>query len=289
MWMRSSRGAMEIEAELRAPHTHVRLVHYHFPAPPASTLRVEGKFRLELCLTPRHRSARGCFSDLWSAQRFERIGEIFLLPPSLSMRARSDEATSLTALVCELEADSLLARHHDWPPTPSERQLTASLDIRDPKIRQILLRLAEEVRHPGFATETLVESLATQLAIELIRLGASLSECREPGGLAPWQLRSIEERLREARETPTLAELAVLCRISVRQLTRGFRASRGYSVGSYVASRQLEHAKRLLATDQSITAIASILGFSTPSNFCFAFRRVTGVSPGQFRQTLLRH
>jgi AraC family transcriptional regulator len=86
------------------------------------------------------------------------------------------------------------------------------------------------------------------------------------------------------REAPTLAELAALCRLSVRQLTRGFRASRGCSVGEYVAQSQVDHARQLLARDESVKAVAHSLGFSSPSKFSSAFRRATGQTPRQFRQ-----
>jgi AraC family transcriptional regulator len=74
----------------------------------------------------------------------------------------------------------------------------------------------------------------------------------------------------------------------VRQLTRGFRASRGCSIGDYIASRRLDHAKQLLATGQSVKAIAYSLGFASPSSFCFAFRRATGQTPREFRNGLTR-
>jgi AraC family transcriptional regulator len=279
---------MEVQAELRAPNARVQLVRYHFPEPPESVLRPQGTFRLELCLSSRHRGTRGRFRDRWGAQRFERIGDIFLAPPDMELIARSDEASSLTSILCELAAEPVL-KLFDRTPEPTDQLLSASLDIRDAKVRHLLLRLAEEAKHPGFASETMVELLAGQLAIELFRLGATIGESQAHGGLAPWQLRLIEERLRGVREAPTLAVLAQLCRISVRQLTRGFRASRGCSIGAYVAESQMEHAKRLLAADESVSAIAGVLGFSSSSNFCFAFRRATGLSPGDFRRRLLGH
>jgi AraC family transcriptional regulator len=283
----SVRGAMEIESELCAPGTRVRLVHYHFPAPPHSRLRMDGKFRLDLCLTSRHRSARACYADLWNAQRFERIGAAFIVPPGQNVIACSDEDRSTSSLVCELDADPIL-RCYDRLPEPTDPLLLASLDVRDPNVLRLLLRLAEEVRHPDFASGILVEAVAAQMAIELFRRGATIVQRREQGGLAPWQLRRIDERLREVRETPTLAELAALCRISVRQLTRGFRVSRGCTIGRYVAGSQIEHAKQLLTAGETVSAIADALGFSSSSNFCFAFRRALGVTPGQFRQGLLR-
>jgi AraC family transcriptional regulator len=284
---RTAKGAIEVEAELNVLNAQVQLVHYRFAEPPSSMLRVENRFRLELSLTSRHRSARGCFREHWGARRFERIGDVFMLPPSMDMLAQSDEDESISSIVCSLEAESVIAMY-DTLPELTEEHLLASLDVRDTKVKALLLRLAEEARCPGFASQLLVESITVQMKIELLRLGKAMSDRQAYGGLAPWQLRLIDERLKDVREAPTLPVLAELCRISVRQLTRSFRVSRGSSIGAYVAGSQMEHAKRLLAADQSVTSIASALGFSSSSNFCFAFRRATGTTPGLFRQTLLR-
>ncbi len=151
-------------------------------------------------------------------------------------------------------------------------------------MRGLLLRLAQEMRHPGFASQALVEMIVCQLSIELARYCANVSETQQGSGLAGWRLRLIDERLREVTAAPTLSDLAALCRVSVRQLTRGFRASRGCSLGEHIASTRIEPAKRLLLSDQSVKAVAYSLGFSSPSSFCFAFRRITGVTPNEFRR-----
>jgi AraC family transcriptional regulator len=283
--MTQPRGTLDVEAELSAPSAQVQLVHYRFNEAPASVLRMEDKIRLELCLSTRHRSARACFVERWSPSRFERIGEMFVLPPTVDMAARSDEDRPLSSVVCLLEVPPVLALF-DRLPDLDDRFLLLGLDIRDANIRHLLLRLADEARHPGFASQILIEAIAAQLGVDLLRYGAALPERRIEGSLAPWQLRRIEERLAETAPSPTLHELADLCRISVRQLTRSFRAARGCSVGTYVADRQIMHAKRLLAADESVAAIAATLGFSSSSNFCTAFRRAAGVTPGQYRQAL---
>lgn len=285
---RRAKATMDINAELSAPNAQVQLVHYHFGEPPESVVRMDDKIRIELCLSSRHRSARACFADLWSGSRFERIGEIFVLPPTIDMVARSDEENSLNSVICMLELPPVLALF-DRLPEFTDRFLLLGLDVRDANVRYSLLRLADEARHPGFASQILVESIAAQLSVDLLRYGAALPERSIQGALAPWQLRRIEERLQEIGEAPSLHELAALCRISIRQLTRSFRTARGCSVGTYVADRQVMHAKRLLAADESVTDIATTLGFSSPSNFCTAFRRGAGITPGQYRQSLISH
>jgi AraC family transcriptional regulator len=74
----------------------------------------------------------------------------------------------------------------------------------------------------------------------------------------------------------------------VRQLTRGFRASRGFSIGSHIAASRVEYAKQLLKSDRCVKTVAYAMGFTAPSNFSAAFRRATGQTPRQYRQAATR-
>jgi AraC family transcriptional regulator len=275
-----------IEAELCVPAATVRVVHTRLPDAVDRISFAEHAYRFGLCLVPGPHGARAGYPDRWGPHRFARLGNAFVLPPGEHIRFRSDCGRD-TSLTCEISAESM----HAWSDAElewSERGLEACLDVRSAKVRSLLLRLAEEARHPGFASRVLVEAIAVQLAVELHRYCRNQRDRRDAGGLAPWRLRRIDERLREVREAPTLAELAGLCGLSTRQLTRAFRAARGCSIGDHVARVRIEHATRLLATDHSIKAIAYALGFSSPSGFAFAFRRATGETPREFRQHLSR-
>jgi AraC family transcriptional regulator len=130
----------------------------------------------------------------------------------------------------------------------------------------------------------LVELLFTELAVELARYFRCPNEETRTGGLEPWRLRLIEERLRDAEDLPTLDELARLCSLSVRQLSQGFRVSRNGSIGTYLVNSRIEKAKKLLAGEESVKTIAYTLGFASPSSFCHAFRRATGKTPLEFRE-----
>jgi AraC family transcriptional regulator len=277
-----------IDAEIRVPVATAQLARFHLDGPADNTRREEELYWLDLCLTPRPQNARVCYRDHWAPHRFERIGNVLLLPPGETVHARSDGGTATQAsIVCLLKPDALrrwLEMDLDW----TDRRLQASLDIPDSTIRSLLLRLAEELRHPGFASAVLVELVIGQLAIELGRYCIAVDDGKGIGGLAPWRLRLIEERLREMNEPPTLTEMAALCHLSVRQLTRGFRVSRGRSIGDHVAHCRMDNAKRMLATDISVKAIAYSLGFASPSSFSFAFRQSTGETPREFRERMLR-
>ena len=283
---RPAEKLMTIEGELYASVATAQLVRFHFPEPVQSVLHDNSTYRVDLCLTPRPRNSRACYPDRWSSHRFERIGDVFLVPPGENMLAMSDGNCQQASIVCQLHPQAL-GDWFDGDLSWTERGLLAGLDIRERNIHTLLLRLAEEARHPGFASEMLVELIAAQIAIELARYCTTNNEASAASGLASWRLRLIDERLREIFTPPTLNELAELCQLSVRQLTRGFRKSRGCSIGDYVANNRISQARELLATDQSVKAIAYSLGFASPSSFCFAFRRATAETPSQFRHRLL--
>jgi AraC family transcriptional regulator len=276
---------MSVDGELSGASATAQLLHFHAKGPNDNIMQRRETYWLDQCLTPRPPNARACFRDRWSARRFEPLGHVFLVPPGETMQARADGGSAQLSVICHLRADALselLGRDLCW----TDGQLKACLDISHPHIQTLLLRLAQEIREPGFASAVLLELVAAQLAIELGRYCTKSREKSAGGGLAPWRLRRIDSRLHESAASPSLTELATLCGLSVRHLTRGFHASRGCSIGDHIGSMRIAHAKRLLATDLSIKAIAAALDFASASSFCSAFRRATLQTPRRFRESI---
>lgn len=279
---KSADAVFEVESEISVPIATAQLIQLHLHDPSESPMIERDSYWLDMCLAPRPRNSRLCYRDRWTHQRFENIGQILLVPPHEAVEYRTEGGPSQASILCHIQPASL----HKWFDGGlqwTNRKIEAGLDIRSAHIRSLLLRLADEMRHPSFASTTLVELIAAQLTIELGRYFGQFSELPQPGELAPWCLRLIDERLQQAPEAPTLNELAQLCGLSVRQLTRRFRTSRGCSIGEYIAESRIDHAKRLLAGGQSIKSAAYALGFASASSFCSAFRRATSMSPGEFR------
>ena len=275
---------MEVRAELRVPIATAQILRFDLPEHFESSIASERRCVLDLSLTPRPAKSQARFLGHWDKRRFETAGEIFMLPPNEAVEWRAEPCQE-TSVACALEIDALpawLDGALDWP----ERELPASLDLRSAALRQLMFRMYEELRNPGFAASAMVELLATQIAIEVARLGGRAERASSTSGLSPWRLRQIDERLAEG-DPPSLAELATLCGLSVRQLTRAFRVSRGCTVGDYVAQRRAEAAKHLLRSDMSVKAIARALGFGSPAGFTYAFRQVVGMTPQQFRAEII--
>jgi len=271
-----------VEAERKGEAITAQLVRFDIPAPTNSVLREDDAYMIDMCLTPRPLVAKAGYHLRWGPHRFERLGDIFLIPPNEELQIRSG-TNQQASLVCRLKPErinALVGQDLAW----TDQQLATTLDISSASIRALLFRLIEEVRHPGLSSDRMIDFLGGELAIELGRYCLARAERPVTGGLASWRLRLIDERLADDPSAPSLRELAELCNMSVRQLTRGFRVSRGCSIGDYVEQRQMETAKRLLMKGESVKATAFAMGFSSPSSFTYAFRRAVGISPTMFRQ-----
>ncbi len=277
-----TRNASRRCAEIDGAAGRVRLVRVE--GAPADLAIEPDCFLVSLSLTPR-RNAKGCFPRCWGSHHHVPVGELIALPPGEQVKIVGDGALFSEALVCEIRPE-LVTRYigasFEW----SDRHLKAALDVSDKGIHAILRRLADELRSPGIASETLVDHLVGQLAIGLARYWKAIPDGPVAGGLAAWRLRLVDTRLQAVGAPPSLQELAELCRISVRQLTRGFRASRGVSLGDYIANLRIGRAQRLLIDGQPVKSTAYQLGFSSTSSFSYAFRREIGVSPREFVQTM---
>lgn len=277
-----SEATVTIDAELKVPGITAQIVRFAIPEPTATRHEVPDGYHVNMCLTPRPLESRGCYRRHWGPHRFERLGDIFLLPPGEELFIRGGSGRQ-ASLICILEPGlihEVVGRDLSW----DEQHLAATLDISSAQVRALLFRITAEIRHPGLAAGKMMELLGAELAIELGRYCYEVAERPITGGLAGWRLRLIDERLSESLEMPSLQELATLCSLSVRQLTRGFRVSRACSIGDYVEQRRMEAAKRLLMEGESVKSVAFTMRFATPSSFTFAFRRAVGISPSQFRQ-----
>jgi len=85
--------------------------------------------------------------------------------------------------------------------------------------------------------------------------------------------------------TPTLEQVAAQIGISPSTLKRGLARSRT-SYSELLDQVRYRMARRLLTeTDLPLRDIAVEVGYTDPGNFSRAFRRITGLSPGELRRT----
>lgn len=235
---------------------------------------------LHMSLTPRPSPASATFLDGGPSSP-ELVGRIMFVPPGRTVRSGGPRGRQ-RSIHCALSApmvDGLLDRSPTW----DSASLAEGLHLSGPEIEWLLLKIHSELRQAGFAAQVVVESLANTLAVALIRrFGMERSGNPSPrmGGLAPWRMRLIRERVFADQPAPDLTELAELCGMSVRHLSRAFKSETGSTIAKFVEQATIERARNLLTgTDKPIAEIARTLGFSSSANFAYAFRRATGLRP----------
>jgi AraC family transcriptional regulator len=81
-----------------------------------------------------------------------------------------------------------------------------------------------------------------------------------------------------------VAELAGLVRLSPHYFSLVFRQAVGVTPHQYILQERISEACRILGTgEMTLAELATHLGFSDQSHFSRAFRKVTGTTPGAFR------
>lgn len=92
---------------------------------------------------------------------------------------------------------------------------------------------------------------------------------------------------RNFRENVQLSELAKCCELSSTHVHRLFRRLLRVTPTEYLLALRLQEARRLLATtDDPVSVIAMDTGFFDQSHFTKRFRKMTGMTPTQFRKSV---
>lgn len=91
-------------------------------------------------------------------------------------------------------------------------------------------------------------------------------------------------RARGPKQPLSVVELADRVGLSPNYLSNLFHQQIGRTIRQYIEHHRIEQAKASLAQpEQSIKHVAYALGFADPHHFSHVFRRVTGMSPSQYR------
>ncbi|MBV2148110.1 helix-turn-helix transcriptional regulator [Sphingobium sp. AS12] len=222
------------------------------------------------------------FPDIPDARKI-RLGRSVYYPAGHAMECWGTGGTaySIGCTIKRWRFEQILGFVPSWGAAQLERG--CNLD-RSP-VLAVLAHLAQEMRLPAIGHAALVESLTTRAIVELARyLGNRPGDEEETGKLSAQQLQRINDRLQaEELGPPTVAELAQICSVSERHLLRLFHATTGTTVSAHIRAALIDRARAMLEVGKPIKQIAHALGFSGPSSFSLAFRKITGISPAIWR------
>jgi AraC family transcriptional regulator len=159
-----------------------------------------------------------------------------------------------------------------------------------PQLRAAMLAVNDELTAEAAGDRLALESLANLMAVHLIRhVAAPRRTPRRPAGALPRQkLRAVVEYVEEHLDAGlSLGQIAAVAHLSPYHFARQFKATTGLPPHQYVIARRIERAKQLLreGDDVSLAEVAVGAGFSDQSQFSQSFKRLVGVTPGQFRRS----
>lgn len=277
----------ELDRQVRFASGLAELGKFSWAQPVELVLRhPDDVFAFNLALSQRPSRARISPPGHADNGALETIGRVLLIYPASTFRL-SVPSGHVRSLYCGIDCARL-------------EQMAGSLDVfhgaradlqarlNGQTVELLLNRIYEELRdaEPGF--EQAVDGYATALCVELvraIRAAADAPQRRHKGGLAPGRMRLLQDRIHAEAPAPQLAELAELCGMTVRQLSRAFKQETGKTLGKHIDEITVDRAFRLLTESElPISEIAATLGFSTQASFSYAFRRMTGLTPSEWRR-----
>jgi AraC family transcriptional regulator len=161
----------------------------------------------------------------------------------------------------------------------------------DPVGAHVTRMLGRLAARPDRVASAVIEQTLDLLCFHLLKVHSSLD--RSPAGiprrgLLPWQVRRVTTYMRDRLDQDiSLNELAGLLNLSRFHFCTAFRLATGQTPYEWLTAQRIERARELLANPAyRITDIALAVGYSTPSAFSASFRKVTGMTPTDFRRAL---
>ena len=237
------------------------------------------------------------FANIYPGKRrFEgqiNSGEVAIIPAGSSWTCRSEGAELPAMLLLYLRPLFVHAAARELNFSHTEIGLTPQIGFKDKHICHVAMSLLHELNEANVVGRLYSDSLASGLAIQLVRRYSSLKDVHVGhGGMAPHKLRRaialIDHHLSDEEEgRVALRSVARDVQISYFHFSRAFKQSMGMTATNYIAERRIERAKRMLEeTELPISEIALRSGFSSQSHFTTAFRRLAGATPKAFRAAL---
>ncbi|WP_165983900.1 AraC family transcriptional regulator [Streptomyces sp. YIM 98790] len=169
--------------------------------------------------------------------------------------------------------------------------------IEDPPLAAALHRAYREAAGAGTAAAAAGtadalehESRLLGLFAELARRHAAPGTARPPREIADpagHLVRHVRERLAAGLlAPPSLADLAAELGVSRYQLLRAFRRGSGMPPYAWLAQYRVDRARVLLAAGHRPAEAAALTGFADQAHLTRWFRRVLGVTPAAYRNSV---
>jgi AraC family transcriptional regulator len=204
-----------------------------------------------------------------------------------------DNTTAITAPIpktMHLYLPTTLFRRlsDDFNPGALAHSIRYVAGIQDEVIDQIVLSILSEMTNETAAGRMYVETASLMLAARIIHGYCDSGSCTLPAPashpLDHGRLRRVLDYISaHLADEITLADLARVAGLSTFHFARMFTLAIGVSPHRYVSRMRLENAMAEIAAGRlPLAQIALNARFSSQASFTRAFRRATGMTPGEY-------
>ncbi|MDT4898528.1 MAG: AraC family transcriptional regulator [Acidobacteriota bacterium] len=217
---------------------------------------------------------QGTYTETYRGKTIECRPSHLVFRPAEEMHADHFGDRGVRCFIIEVETQWLM----------SLRERSIGMDkpasFQSVSLAWLAMKLRSESRQADAFTSLAVEGLMLEMCAEIARRSSKTSE-RQP----PRWLNQAKEILHENfTEQMTLSDIAESVGVHPVYLAGVFRQHYHCTIGEYVRRLRIEFASRELArTAAPLIDIALASGFAHQSHFSRTFKRLTGLTPAQYR------
>jgi AraC family transcriptional regulator len=232
---------------------------------------------------PRHSHRHACFclvlqgayTELYRGKAIEcRPSQLIFRPAE---EAHSDHFGDLRVrcFIIEFETEWLTRLHE------RSIMLDEPAGFEGCSLTSLVMRLRNESQRADDFTSLMVDGLMLELIAEIARRSIKTSERKRP----QWLSQAKEILHENFTERLTLSDIAEAVGVHPVYLAGTFRQHYHCSIGEYIRWLRIEFASHQLSeTAAPFADIALAAGFAHQSHFSHTFKRLTGLTPAQYRQ-----
>lgn len=220
----------------------------------------------------------------------------FIVPGNVSLLTRAEEShwhwTSDIEVTHLYLTRELLAKvsAEMFDRDIADVRLQDVLKTDDPVLLGGIAAVAEEVRTNSTGGKLFVDSVVTQICIQILRRYAVVEfrEARVSGGLSPLQAKMVTDYIELHLEQPlSLDDLAKVVNVSASHFLRQFKLRFGCAPHHYVVQRRLARAQQLLErTSLALKEVSANSGFADQSHMTRLFQRYLNTTPSAYRASV---
>lgn len=206
-------------------------------------------------------------------------GDLLIIPANTPHFYAADREDPWTIYWCHFAGDQ--AEHYVNLIIGASEQLLVPATQRLKLVRDFQSLLS--VRETGYRELPFIH--AANLLKQLLSYIALQNRSTQHNTATGFNLREIEDNMRANLDKPlTLDELAESCNLSKYHFSTKYKEATGYSPIKHFLHMKIEAACQLLdTTDLRISAVSAAVGYDDPLYFSRLFRKVTGLSPRDYR------